>query len=76
MEPNNFYAVFIGSTIGVFSTRLEAEEQTESYPDGHYGIYPNHQDAIEALENFFIGVPIETNVGDSGQYSTNETKCI
>ena len=72
MEPNKFYAVFIGSKIGVFSTRQEAEEQTVSYPDGYYDIYTSQQEAIEALERFFMGVPAESLVSGNDQYPSNK----
>lgn len=66
------YAVFIGRKIGIFSTQHEAEAQTESYPDGFYEIYNNTQEAIEALDCFFIGIPAETSGSFNGHYPTTK----
>lgn len=66
------YAVFVGRKIGIFSTLQEAEEQTESYPEGFYEIYNNREEAIKALERFFIGVPAETTSNGDHRYITNK----
>lgn len=67
------YAVFVGRKIGIFSTQHEAEEQTESYPDGYYDVYTSHQEAIEALERFLMGAPFKTTGSNNGKYSPNKT---
>ena len=71
-EESKCYSVFVGHKVGVFSTLQEAEEQIELYPDGYYDVYTSHQEAIEALECFFIGVPIESSVSINGQYLTDK----
>ena len=74
MEQSNFYAVFIGSKIGVFSTGKEAKAQTESYPDGYYHMYTSGQEVIHALERFLIVVPTESSVSGKDHYSTNGSR--
>ena len=66
------YPVFERKRIGVFSTRQEAEKQTELHSDWYYEIYNNKQEAKEAFARFYEGVPAETTSCGNYQYSMNK----
>ena len=59
MEEQNqsskmYFAVLNGRRCGVYTSRQEAEEQTDYYPDGYYESHESLAAADKAIEDFFM----------------------